>query len=266
MASIFAAIQMIIVAIPIPFPIGGTGGYLFLSLISASIIGYLLGPRYGTMAVFIGTLIGGVLHPLFLDVNLELLRYLIALAPAVVSFIAGGIKESRFTRVPVVYLVFLIAFVSLSLIIQPLLVSTLTFLWFHFIVFLYTLLLFSRYFKNKFADGLDISIGKKWLANGIAIFLLIFISITIGHLVELVLEFYYLATMSIQATSISPEASSMVIAYLESFFTHYYNLSILIYPPEIFVSAIFGGIVVILILIVKTRLLSPPTSHLDAKE
>ena len=50
LVGVFAAVQLVMTAFPITFAIG-VGGILSLGLVAAPIIGYLLGPFFGTISV-----------------------------------------------------------------------------------------------------------------------------------------------------------------------------------------------------------------------
>jgi hypothetical protein len=263
LASIFGAIQLVVVVLPFRIAISGTGGYLFFPLISASVIGYVLGPRYGTAAVFIGTLIGGIAHPLFAEPTFSGLRYFIAIAPASGALVAGLIKTKRFVPVPVVYLMAILGMVSLSIIVPPLTFTTFIFLWFHLIVFLSTLPFFFKRFRNMVANGLDLFPGMKRLLGGVTIWYLIFTSLMVSLLFELALKFNYFAVSALLA---NPEYSSIIIEFLGTYFSSYYSSFIFVYPIETILSSIIGWVIIFLIMIVQTRFLSTPQTQVEPEE
>jgi hypothetical protein len=263
LASIFGAIQLVVVVLPFKIAIGGTGGFFLPSLISASVIGYLLGPRYGTAAVFIGTLIGGIVHPLFAEPTFGGLRYFIAIAPASGALVAGLIKTKRSARVPVVYLVAILAMASFSVIVTPLIFTTFIFLWFHLVAFSIAMLFLIPRFRNKYVNELDLFTEMNRISGVIVIWLLVFISVMVSHLVDLVLKFYYFAIPAIIAT---PEYPSLIIEFLNSYFSSYYNTIIFVYPIETILAAIVGCVVIYLITIVQTRFPSTPPSPVEIEE
>ncbi|MHA2351896.1 MAG: hypothetical protein ACXAC0_10265 [Candidatus Thorarchaeota archaeon] len=263
LASIFGAIQFVIVILPFKIAVSVMGSYLPLYLISASVIGYLLGPRYGAVAVFIGTLIGGIFHPLFTEPTFGGLRYFIAIAPTSGALVAGLIKTKRFTRVPVVYFVAILAMVVFSVIVKPLAFTTLIFLWFHLVSFISTLPFFLQRFRNGFANGLDLFPSMKSLLGGLTIWYLLLTSVMVSLLFELALKTNYLAVFTLLA---NPEYSSTILVFLDAYFSRFYSSTIFVYPIETILSSIIGWVIIFLIMIVQTRFLSTATSPVEIEE
>jgi len=263
LASIFGAIQFVIVVLPFKIAVGVLSSYLPLYLISASVIGYLLGPRYGTAAVFIGTLIGGIFYPLFTEPTFGGLRYFIAIAPTSGAFVAGLIKTKRFARVPVVYFVAILAMVVFSVIVKPLASTTFIFLWFHLVAFISTLPFFFQRFRNRFANGLDLFPSMKSMLGGLAIWYLLFTSMMVSRLFELALQTNYFAVFVLLT---GPEYSSIMIVFLDSYFSSFFSSIIFVYPIETILASIIGWVIIFLTMIVQTRFLSTTLSTVEIEE
>ncbi|MFW9926595.1 MAG: hypothetical protein ACFFDM_07515 [Candidatus Thorarchaeota archaeon] len=101
LTGVFAAVHLIITLIPYNIAIGGEGAISF-GLISAPIVGFLLGPFFGVIAVLIGSAIA-----MFINPALALIGPFTAIATAAGAFGAGALRTRwRFT-IPVAYLIFM---------------------------------------------------------------------------------------------------------------------------------------------------------------
>jgi len=98
LVGIFAAVQLVMTYFPFTFAIGG-GGILSLGLVSAPIIGYLLGPFFGTISVLIGSFLG-----VALNVAAHPLAMFTPIAPAASALVAGSLRVKKPIVVPIVYI------------------------------------------------------------------------------------------------------------------------------------------------------------------
>ncbi len=263
LTCIFAAIQFVVVVLPLNIAIGGTGGYLPLYIISASLIGYFLGPLYGTLAAFIGTFFAGVFFPIFTEPTFSGLRYYIAVAPTSGAFVAGLIETNRFRAVPIIYLVPILAIIGLSVIASPLISASFIFLWFHLLVFLCTLLFFFHKFRNKFAKGLDLFAMMNDVLGGVTVWFLVLTSVMVSYLVDLVTRFSYFLVFAVMQT---PEHTNIIIELLNSFFLSYYDSIIFVYPIETILASIVGWIFILFVTVVQNRFQSAAPKTVAVEE
>ncbi len=230
---VFAAVQMVLTLFPAALPIGGTGAYFSIDFISAPIIGYLLGPFYGTVSVFFGTFIAAIVDPWsagFWGIFGFLGGIFAGMPPATGAFVAGLIKKGRHRMVPIVFLVT----IGLFLITQiGLLVYS--FLWLHIIALLFSFLFIVPQFKKHLNDGLDLSAGTINSKVAIAIWLLVFISVMADHTVASVMRAYVFL-------AVPPDLIAVV-----------YTSVIFIYPVERILASITGAFITILIAVAVTR-------------
>ncbi|MFW9911238.1 MAG: hypothetical protein ACFFEU_02150 [Candidatus Thorarchaeota archaeon] len=244
---VFAAIQMVTTLFPANIPIAGTGIHFSINLISAPVIGYLLGPFYAAVSVFLGTFVGAIIDPstATLLMPLGILGALVAaIPPTTGAFVAGLIKKGRHRVVPLVFIVAigLFLFTRIGL-------ASLSFLWLHIIALFLSLLFMVPQLKNFLKEGLDISAGTSYPQATIAMFLLVFISVMADHIV-----------------------ASDVIAYLllpapVEWVSFIYSEVILIYPLEGILEAIVGTIATILLAVAISRAnLYLPTHPIAGKE
>jgi hypothetical protein len=244
---VFAAVQMVITLFPATLPIGGTGAYFSIDLISAPIIGYLLGPFYGAVSVLLGTFIAAASDPWVIGLwgPFGIIgALLVAIPPAMGAFVAGLIRKGRHRTVPIVFIVtiglFLITRVGLIVF---------SFLWLHFIALSLSFLFLVPQLKKPLKDGLNLAEGTSYPKVAIALWLLVFISVMADHIVASVMRaFVYLAA----------PAELVSLIYTEVIF---------IYPIERILASIVGALVTVLIAVAITRVnLYLPTSPIREEE
>ncbi len=126
LTGVFGALQFVMTAVPYSIAIGGTGGALTIGLISAPLIGFILGPIYGTLAVLIGSLLGMLVNP-----AAQIMGLLTALAPTAGALCAGAIRVKKGYVVPIVFSVAIIAFL-----VGPIGTLAFSFLWLHVVALL----------------------------------------------------------------------------------------------------------------------------------
>ncbi|MFW9800730.1 MAG: hypothetical protein ACFFD9_09855, partial [Candidatus Thorarchaeota archaeon] len=86
LTGIFAAVHLVITLIPYSLSVSGTGVISF-GMISASIVGYLLGPFFGTVSVLIGSYLG-----IFINPEVALLGLTTPIATATGALAAGLLR------------------------------------------------------------------------------------------------------------------------------------------------------------------------------
>ncbi|MFX1263088.1 MAG: hypothetical protein ACFFAZ_13455 [Promethearchaeota archaeon] len=248
LAFMFAAVQMVLTLFPLALPIDGTGGYFSIDLVSPPVIGYLLGPFYGTVSVLFGTFMAVVVDPWsaggFMGTLGILAGIFVGIPPAAGALVAGLIRNGR-NRI--VSLFFIIA-IGLFLITQVgLLVYS--FLWLHIITLLLSFLFLIPHFKKHLKNGMNLSAGTSYSKVAIAIWLLVFISVMADHLVASVIRAYIFLAVP---------ADSIAVVYTGVTF---------IYPIERILASIAGAIIIILIAVAITgQNLHLPTRPTHEKE
>lgn len=90
LTGIFAALHLVLTMIPL-FVLTGGQGFISMGLVSSVVIGFILGPIYGAISVFIGSglgvlifNIGGILGP-----------FIPVVSPMMGSFVAGCLKTKQ---------------------------------------------------------------------------------------------------------------------------------------------------------------------------
>jgi hypothetical protein len=247
LTCIFAAVQMVITLFPVTFPIDATGGYFETGLVSGPIIGYLLGPFYGSVSVLLGTFLAAVVDPLAAGVlgTLGLLGgFLAGLPPATGAFVAGLVKNGRRRTAPAVFVVaiglFLITRVGLL---------AFSFIWLHIVALFLSLLFLVPQLRDYLEGGLNLSPERSYSKAAIAIWLLVFISLMADHIVASVIRAYLFIAVPSEMVS---------IVFIDVIF---------IYPIERILESIVGAFVTLLIAVVITRAnLYLPTRPISGKE
>ena len=176
LTGVFGAIQIVVTIIPYSIAIGG-GGVISFGLVSGAIIGFLLGPFFGTIAVLIGSFAGGIVNP-----SIALFGPLTALAPATGAFVAGSfrVREIRIKPVPLVLIVYIIALCFFIL--GPIGRLAPGFLWLHIIAGLLVLLFLVPGVGHQLSDAVLEPDSEKSLSF-FSIWLVSFIAVMADHLV-----------------------------------------------------------------------------------
>ncbi|MCF2136144.1 MAG: hypothetical protein K9W43_02800 [Candidatus Thorarchaeota archaeon] len=146
--GIFAAIQVVATIMPYSVAIGAEGT-ISIGLITAPLIGILLGPYAGTIAVGIGSLLGIWVSPLS-----GIMGIFTPLATISGAFVAGAIRSGKGLYVPLIYFAGVIGFLF-----SPIGSLAYSYLWLH-IVTLYLLILLvsptvTDFFKTTFDKAED---------------------------------------------------------------------------------------------------------------
>ncbi|MFW9850404.1 MAG: hypothetical protein ACFFF4_14825 [Candidatus Thorarchaeota archaeon] len=138
LTGIFAAVHTVLSIIP-AFP-GVGGGALSLGMISGPLVGFLLGPIYGTLSVLIGSIIG-----LWANPTVPILGFFTVIPPTVGAFVAACVRAKKSILVPVV-----IAYGFLLFYIGPIGQFTFQFLWLHLVAILLALLMLIPKLRDSF--------------------------------------------------------------------------------------------------------------------
>ncbi len=122
LVGIFAAFHVVVTIMPFSVALGTTAN-ISMGIISAPIIGFLLGPYLGTIAVLIGSLLG-----ITMNTSVAVMGPFTPIATASGAFAAGALTTDREKWVLPLFLVGIIAFV-----LSPVGLTALAFLWLHII-------------------------------------------------------------------------------------------------------------------------------------
>lgn len=180
LTGIFAAVHLIITLLPYSIAVGG-GGEISFGLVSAPILGFILGPFFGVIAVIIGSLIA-----MFINPAIAILGLFTVIATAAGAFAAGVIRTKVRVAVPLLYL----AAMGLFLIspIGPLIPE---FLIFHFIVFLMSLVFLVPAISKNFLEPLMSDKNYNRLLGLVAFWILSIVAVTLDNVVGSAIGAYY---------------------------------------------------------------------------
>ena len=204
LTGVFAAFHLILSIIP-TFP-GIGGGAISLGMISGPLVGFLLGPIYGTFAVLIGSILS-----LWLNPTVPMLGPFTIIPPTVGAFVAASIRSKK----PQVVLP-VMAYAFFLFLVSPVGSGAIGFLWLHAIA---TILVF-LFFLPKIANSFDIK-EKSPLNHGLlfsALWLLSFIAVMVDHLIGSAVAVFYFHYVALYP-----------VADLEFIFM---NIVLFIYPIE----------------------------------
>ena len=190
LTGIFGAFHLVLTFIPYSV-LGMGGGFLTWGMVSAPIVGFLLGPFYGTISVLAGSIIGtgvfnlgGVLGPI-----------VPILAPTAGAFAAGALRKGRVRELFVVFL-----FATLLYLIGPIGIPALLFIWLHLITLgIITILLIPK-LMNRLKESVTFERGRNLPLMPVAIFLFSFIALMTDHIVgntATVYFFHYFGSMDV---------------------------------------------------------------------
>ncbi len=146
LTGVFAAIHFVVTLLPFSLSVSGTGVISF-GMVSSVIVGFLLGPLYGTIAVLVGSFLG-----MFLDPALMVIGLATPIATAAGALTAGLIRVKKPVYVIAIYLLAMITYL-----LGPIGLLVPEFLWFHIIVFLLSLILFVPFTRKRIYSEIDFS-------------------------------------------------------------------------------------------------------------
>lgn len=168
LTGVFAAIHFVVTLLPFSLSVSGTGVISF-GMVSSVIVGFLLGPLYGTIAVLVGSFLG-----MFVDPALMVIGLATPIATAAGALSAGLIRVKEPEYVVAIY--FSAMMVYLIGPIGPLVPE---FLWFHVIVLLLSLVLLVPFTRKRIYSEIDFSRR----ASTRALFLVALVSVCIDQAV-----------------------------------------------------------------------------------
>ncbi len=198
LTGVFGAIHLVVTIIPYSMAIGG-GGVISCGLVSGAIIGFLLGPFFGTIAVLIGSFAGGFVNP-----SIAIFGLLTPLAPATGAFVAGSFRV-RGSRMKPVALVLFVYILGLCLfILSPIGSLALGFLWLHIIAALLVLLFLVPGLGRQLSEALNLESVPEQPLSFFAIWLVSFIAVMADHLVGSTIAAY------IFSAGLGPEALALL--------------------------------------------------------
>ncbi len=181
LTGIFGAFHLILTFIPFSI-LGMGGGFLTWGMVSAALVGFLLGPFYGTIGVLVGSFIGtgvfnlgGILGPI-----------VPILAPTAGAFAAGALRTGRVREL---FIVFLIA--TVGYVIGPIGIPAFMFIWLHLIALVIIGILLIPKLMNTLKDAVTFEKGRNLKLMPVAIILFSFIALMTDHMVGNTAGVYY---------------------------------------------------------------------------
>ncbi len=206
--GIFAAFHTVATIIPFSIAVGGNG-FISVGLLSASLIGLLLGPIYGPIAVLIGSYVGIVLNP-----PAGVLGPYTPIATAAGALAAGCLRTGKGQVVGIVYPIAVVAYVA-----SPIAPYAPLYLWLHLIALPIALVMLIPGVASVVERGLDTSSPTQLtLFLGITSFL----SVMTDHIVGSAIAAYYFVSLGVSPESVATS----------------YNIVLLVYPVERIVATI----------------------------
>jgi hypothetical protein len=182
LTGIFGAFHLVLTFIPFSV-LGMGGGFLTWGMVSAAIVGFLLGPFFGTIAVLAGSIIGtGIFNPAGL-----LGPIVPVLAPTAGAFAAGALRTGRVRELFVLFLVAILGYV-----ISPIGVSAFIFIWLHLITLFIIAILLVPQLMNKLKEAVTFEKGRNLMLMPIAVLLFSFIALMTDHIVGNTASVFYL--------------------------------------------------------------------------
>jgi hypothetical protein len=242
LTGVFGAFHLVLTFLPFSV-LGMGGGFLTWGMISAALVGFLLGPFYGTIAVLAGSLIGtgvfnlgGILGPI-----------VPVLAPTAGAFAAGALRTGRVRELFLVFLISTVAFI-----LGPIGIPAFIFIWLHLITLVIITILLIPKLMNRLKESVTFDKGRDLKLMPFSIILFSFIALLTDHIVgntASVLYFHYVLAM---------DAPTLVGFWLPITF---------VYPLERLLATVILGLIVITAgeAIVQTGL-ELPSSPWDKKE
>ncbi|MFX0107551.1 MAG: hypothetical protein ACFE7R_04640 [Candidatus Hodarchaeota archaeon] len=235
LTGIFGALHLVLTLIPFSLSVSGTGAISF-GMVSATILGYLLGPFYGTVSVLIGSYIGITINP-----ELALLGPFTPLATAAGALAAGMMRAKKPTIIPILYLIGIVLYLLSP--VGPLVPEL---IWFHTIALILSLLFVVPPISKKMLGEIELE-GR---VTTRALFVFALVAVTLDQIIGSAIGTYYLV-------HIAGFDLALVITW--------YIGAIFIYPVE----RIIGAVIITVVLSAVIESLSSsyfqlPTSPLQS--
>jgi hypothetical protein len=223
LTGIFGAVHFVITLIPFNLSIGG-GGEISFGLVSAPIIGFLLGPFFGVIAVLIGSILA-----IIVNFGIAVLGPLTILATAAGAFAAGAMRTRIRISVPIIFLLSMAIYL-----ISPIGVLVPAFIWFHFIAFLISLLFVIPKTSTRLIEPLNLNINTdRWFRFG-SVWLFCLVAVTLDQAVGSAIGGWYLVIFGTETMA------------------GFFEVAILLYAFE----RIIGSIIVAAVIFALTEVLS----------
>ncbi|MHA2045592.1 MAG: hypothetical protein ACW99G_12410, partial [Candidatus Thorarchaeota archaeon] len=194
------------------------GGEISFGLVSAPIIGFLLGPFFGVIAVLIGSLLALFINPL-----IAILGPFTVLATAAGAFAAGAMRTRIRIGVPILFLLAMVVFL-----ISPVGVLVPAFIWFHFIAFLVSLLFIMPQVSSRLIKPLNLTIDSDRWVRFVSIWLFSIVAVTFDQAVGSAIGGWYFVLLGADAT----------------FMAGFFDLVILLYAFERIVGSLFVAVII----------------------
>lgn len=182
LTGIFGAFHLVLTFVPFTI-LGMGGGFLTWGMVSAAIVGFFLGPFYGTIAVLVGSVIGtgvfnlgGILGPL-----------VPVLAPTAGAFAAGALRTGRVRELALVFLIAIIGYI-----VGPIGISAFGFIWLHLLTFFIIVILLVPKVFDRLKESATFEKGRNLRLMPVSIFLFSFIALLTDHIVGNTATVYYL--------------------------------------------------------------------------
>ena len=242
LTGIFAAFHLVLTFIPYSV-LGMGGGFLTWGMVSAPIVGFLLGPFYGSIAACIGSFIGAGIFNLGGDLG----PIIPIFAPTFGAFAAGSLRTGRSKELFILFLIAIIGYV-----LSPIGIEAFVFIWLHIVTLVLIAILLIPSLLNKLSEATTFEKGRNALLMPFAILLFSFIALLSDHIVGSSLAVYwYTYVLGVPAATLVPVFVSLAV----------------VYPAERIVAAIVLTVAMIAIeeAIVQTGL-ELPTSPWDRVE
>jgi len=181
LTGIFAAFHFVTSMLPYSF-LGTGGGFLSCGMISAPIVGFLLGPFFGTISI----LIGSILNVIVFNPGEILGPVVLTLAPASGALAAGLLRANKPVGVIAIYLIGLFVFL-----IGPVGLLAYPYLWFHTISLLLVFLFIVPKTRRFLLKGLDFNEEGSPALTVFSVWLMSFIALITDNLIGGAIGTYY---------------------------------------------------------------------------
>ncbi|MGY5875752.1 MAG: hypothetical protein RTU30_08400 [Candidatus Thorarchaeota archaeon] len=183
LVGVFAAFHFTLTMIPV-IPIAGlSGGFISLGLVSAPLAGFILGPLYGVISVFIGSFLAISANP-----ALAAIGPLTPIATAAGALIAGLIRARKPFVIPLIYIIGIAIYL-----IGPLAQIGITFIWFHIVTLGISLIFVIPKVSKSLLDALNFSGESNPAIVMFASWLLAIVAIVGDHVIGSSLGTHYYA-------------------------------------------------------------------------
>ncbi len=180
LTGIFAAFHFVLSVIPYSV-LGTGGGFITWGMVSAPIVGFLLGPFYGVVSTGIGSFLMILIFP-----ENAAFSFLTPLSPILSALVAGSVRKGETTLIPLIYLLTLIGYI-----VSPVGAYAYQFVWLHLIMCIASFIFVVPRVAKVFQKEIQFSKERNYVLGIIVVWFVSFIAVLMDNMLGSMIFAYW---------------------------------------------------------------------------